>query len=113
VIDSRGAQFYLDNCNACHHSDGAGAQRTFPPPAKSEVVNAEDVTSLIHIVLTGSAMRSTKAAPSALAMPDFAWRLSDQDVADVLSFVRNSWGNRATPVAANYVGRLREATGVK
>jgi mono/diheme cytochrome c family protein len=113
VIDSRGAQLYLDNCNACHHSDGAGAKRTFPSLAKSEVVNAEDVTSLIHIVLTGSAMPSTKAAPSALAMPDFGWRLSDQDVADVLSFVRSSWGNQASSVAANDVGRLRKATEVR
>ena len=107
---TRGAQLYVDNCNACHHSDGAGAPRTFPSLAKSEVVNARDATSLIHIVLTGSAMPSTTIAPSALAMPDFGWRLSDQDVADVLSFVRGSWGNQALPVPTNDVGRLRKAT---
>ena len=104
----RGAQLYLDNCNACHHSDGAGSPRTFPALAKSEVVNAKDATSLIHIVLTGSAMPSTQLAPSALAMPDFGWRLSDQDAADVLSFVRSSWGNQAPPVTANDVERLRK-----
>jgi mono/diheme cytochrome c family protein len=105
-----GAQLYLDNCNACHHSDGEGAQHTFPSLAKSEVVNARDATSLIHLVLSGSAMPSTKAAPSALAMPDFGWRLSDQDVAEVLSFVRRSWGNQAPPVDANDVVHLRKAT---
>jgi len=112
-VGARGAQLYLDNCNACHHADGAGALRTFPPLAGSEMINTADATSLIHIVLTGSAMPSTKTAPSALAMPDFAWRLSDQDVADVLSFVRSSWGNRAASVAANDVGRLRLVTATK
>ena len=110
ATDVRGAQLYLDNCNACHHSDGAGVQRTFPSLVKSEAVNAKSPASLIHIVLTGSAMPSTKTAPSALAMPDFGWRLSDQDVADVLSFVRSSWGNQAPPVAAHDVARLRKAT---
>ena len=113
TIGSRGAQLYLDNCNACHHSDGAGALRTFPSLAGSEIINAPDATSLIHIVLSGSAMPSTKIAPSAFAMPDFAWRLSDQDVADVLSFVRSSWGNRAASVVANDVGRLRQTTAKK
>ena len=109
-IDSRGAQLYLDNCNACHHSDGTGVQRTFPSLVKNEVVDTKDPTSLIHIVLTGSALPSTQVAPSALAMPDFAWRLNDRDVADVLSFVRSSWGNQAPPVNASEVARLRKAT---
>lgn len=108
--DARGAQLYLDNCNACHHSDGTGVQRTFPSLVKNEVVNTKDPTSLIHTVLTGSALPSTQLAPSALAMPDFAWRLNDQDVADVLSFVRSSWGNQAPPVNASEVARLRKAT---
>lgn len=112
-VTTRGAQLYLDNCNACHRSDGAGAPRTFPALAKSEVVNAEDPTSLIHIVLTGSAMPSTKTAPSAFRMPDFSWRLSDEEVADVLTFVRSSWGNQAPQVAAGDVGRLRKATAPK
>ena len=48
-------------------------------------------------------------------MPDFGWRLSDQDAADVLSFVRSSWGNQAPPVTANDVERLRKvlAEGLK
>jgi mono/diheme cytochrome c family protein len=105
-----GAQLYLDNCNACHRSDGAGVTRTFPALARSSVVNTADPTSLIHLVLAGSAMPSTRTAPSALAMPDFAWRLNDQQVADVLSFVRGSWGNQAPAVAASDVEHLRKAT---
>ena len=46
----RGLRVYLDNCNACHRSDGSGANRTFPNLVKNEAVNANDPISLIHIV---------------------------------------------------------------
>jgi mono/diheme cytochrome c family protein len=109
----RGARVYLDNCNACHRSDGSGASRTFPALARSEAVRAGDPTSLIHIVLAGASMPSTQTAPSAFAMPDFGWRLSDAEVADVLTFVRGSWGNHATAVSADQVVRLRKALAVQ
>ena len=48
-----GASVYLNNCNACHRSDGSGANRTFPNLVKNEAVNAKDPISLIHIVLDG------------------------------------------------------------
>jgi mono/diheme cytochrome c family protein len=105
----RGTHVYLDNCNACHRSDGSGAQRTFPNLAKNEAVNSQDPISLIHLVLAGSSMPSTHSAPSALSMPDFGWRLSDEDVADVLSFVRGSWGNHAAGVSRDEVGRVRKS----
>jgi alcohol dehydrogenase (quinone), cytochrome c subunit len=95
----RGSRLYLDNCNACHRSDGSGAHRTFPNLAKNEAVNANDPISLIHLVLAGSSMPSTQTAPSALAMPDFGWRLSDAEVADLLSFIRDSWGNHGVAVS--------------
>ncbi|CAE6806579.1 Gluconate 2-dehydrogenase cytochrome c subunit [Paraburkholderia domus] len=108
-LHARGAAIYLDNCNACHRSDGTGAGQTFPSLSGNPVVNAIDPTSLIHIVLTGSTMPSSSAMPAPLAMPDFGWRLSNQQVADVLTFVRGSWGNQAEPVDASAVKRLRAA----
>ena len=109
----RGLRVYLDNCNACHRSDGSGANRTFPNLVKNEPVNAIDPISLIHIVLAGSSMPSTQSAPSALAMPDFGWRLSDAEVADVVSFVRGSWNNHAAAVSRNEVDRLRKTLSVQ
>ena len=109
----RGSRVYLDNCNACHRSDGSGAQRTFPNLVKNEAVIAKDPISLIHVVLAGSAMPSTHTAPSALAMPDFGWRLSDEEVADVLSFVRGSWGNHAIMVSRDEVGRVRKKLAIQ
>lgn len=104
----RGSRIYLDNCNACHRSDGSGAKRTFPNLVKNEAVNAKDPISLIHIVLNGGSMPSTQTAPSVFAMPAFGWRLSDAEVADVLSFVRGSWGNHVVAVNPDEVGRLRK-----
>lgn len=104
----RGARVYLENCSACHRSDGSGAKRTFPNLANNEAVNAKDPISLIHIVLAGASMPSTQTEPFAFAMPDFGWRLSDAEVADVLSFVRNSWGNHAPAVSHDEVGRVRK-----
>ena len=109
----RGSRVYLDNCNACHRSDGSGANRTFPKLMKNEAVNAKDPITLIHIVLAGTSMPSTQTAPSAFAMPDFGWRLSDAEVADVLSFVRVNWGNHAAAVIPDEVGRVRKALAIQ
>jgi len=46
-------------------------------------------------------------------MPDFGWRLSDEDVADVLSFVRRNWGNHAEAVTRDEVGRVRKALAIQ
>ncbi len=108
-IGMRGSRVYLDSCSACHGSDGSGANRTFPNLVKAGAVNARDPTTLIHVVLAGSSMPSTHTAPSAFAMPDFGWRLSDTEVADVLSFVRSSWGNHAAAVSHRQVGKIRKA----
>jgi mono/diheme cytochrome c family protein len=58
-------------------------------------------------------MPSTQTAPSAFAMPDFGWRLNDAEVADVLSFVRGSWGNHAAAVSRDEVGRVRKVLDIE
>ncbi|WP_153100925.1 c-type cytochrome [Paraburkholderia hayleyella] len=107
-LSARGARVYLDNCNACHRSDGTGAALTFPSLANNPVIRSPDPTSLIHIVLSGSKMPAAMLDPAPLAMPDFGWRLTDQQVADVLTFIRSSWGNHATAVDATSVARVRK-----
>ena len=104
-----GALVYLNNCAACHRSDGQGARSTFPSLAGSSSVAATDPTSLIRVVLQGSAMPHTVEAPSELGMPALGWRLGDDKVAEVLSFVRRSWGNHAEPVTAKMVAKVRAA----
>ncbi|AUZ44064.1 cytochrome c [Pseudomonas orientalis] len=103
-----GASVYIDNCAACHRTDGHGYTRVFPALAGNPVLQTADATSLINIVLNGGTLPATHAAPSTFTMPAFAWRLSDQEVADVVSFIRGSWGNQGAPVSASDVADLRK-----
>ncbi|TWI57386.1 mono/diheme cytochrome c family protein [Pseudomonas duriflava] len=103
----RGAAVYIDNCNACHRSDGLGYDRAFPALAGNPVVQTDDPTSLIHIVLEGGTLPGLKHAPSTIVMPPFGWRLDDQQVADVVTFIRTSWGNKGGPVDPKAVAALR------
>jgi mono/diheme cytochrome c family protein len=103
-----GAAVYIDNCAACHRTDGHGYTRVFPALAGNPVLQSADATSLIHIVLKGGTLPATHTAPSTFTMPAFAWRLSDQEVADVVNFIRTSWGNQGSEVKAADVAGLRK-----
>ncbi|TAM93817.1 MAG: cytochrome c [Rhodanobacteraceae bacterium] len=108
-VAATGAQLYVDNCAACHCTDGKGYAQVFPALAGNPAVNGADPTSLIHLVLAGGTMPGTQTAPTQFSMPPFDRRLSDQELAKVLSFVRTSWGNRAAAVSAVQVRKLRAA----
>ncbi|GKX63512.1 alcohol dehydrogenase [Pragia fontium] len=103
-----GAAIYIDNCAACHKTDGKGYSRFFPQLQGNSVVLTEDATSLIHIVLTGNTLPGVQGAPSSITMPAFGWRLNDQQVADVVNFIRSSWGNNASAITAKDVANVRE-----
>ena len=103
----RGAELYDDNCAACHHTDGAGSPKALPMIAGNSSVLAQDPNSLIRLVLAGSVLPGTTAAPSPLGMPGFGWRLSNEEVAQLLTFIRASWGNQASRVTAAEVARVR------
>ncbi|WP_347559027.1 cytochrome c [Robbsia sp. KACC 23696] len=105
---SNGAIQFLNNCAACHRTTGLGWKETFPALALSSTVNTQDPTSLIHIVLGGAEMPWTTSAPTHYAMPAFAQRLNDQDIADLLTFVRSGWGNNAPPVTPDMVAKVRK-----
>jgi alcohol dehydrogenase (quinone), cytochrome c subunit len=104
-----GARIYLDNCAACHRPDGVGYEQVFPRLAGNPVVQAENPQSLISIVLEGSQTPRTARTPAQFTMPHFAWRLSDKDVADVVNFIRTSWGNSALPASSTDVAKIRES----
>ncbi|MFC6340165.1 c-type cytochrome [Pseudomonas sp. CCM 7891] len=106
--DSRGAELYVDNCAACHRTNGQGYARVFPKIAGNSSVLAQDPVSMIRLVLTGSKLPATATAPSELGMPGFAWRLSDAEVAQLLTFIRSSWGNQAPAVRSAQVKQLRD-----
>ncbi|WP_427003827.1 c-type cytochrome [Pantoea eucrina] len=105
---SEGERLYLDNCGACHFVTGKGAPGIFPELDQATIVNAGDPTGLIHTILVGAQQPSTAKAPSTLAMPGFGQRLSDEEVAQLATFVRQGWSNRATAVTKEQVADVRK-----
>ena len=98
----------MDNCAACHFTDGKGSPGVFPALGGNSLVTAQQTTGLLDVILNGAAMPSTAGRPEALRMPGFAHRLSDQDVADIASFLRTAWGNGASSVDAATVATQRK-----
>ncbi len=104
-----GERLYLDNCGACHFVTGKGAPRIFPELDQATIVNAGDPTGLIHTILAGAQQPSTAKAPSTLVMPGFAGRLSDDEVAQLATFIRQGWSNKAEAVSVDQVKEVRES----
>ena len=103
-----GAAIYFDNCAACHKSDGSGVPQTFARLDGSNKVNSDDPTTVIRVILEGAQAMPTETHPAPFGMPSFAWKLTDDQIADLVSYVRNAWGNDARPVDASEVQGLRE-----
>jgi mono/diheme cytochrome c family protein len=104
---SRGNVLYDQYCSSCHKADGKGIKGTFPPLEKSATVNSNK-KSLINIVLHG---RSGNVVINGLTydqpMPAFKF-LSDQQVADILTYVRTGLGNRGTEITAAEIAKERK-----
>jgi mono/diheme cytochrome c family protein len=103
----RGAAIYSDVCASCHLEDGVGQPRYFPPLGRDAVVQQADAGSVLRLILAGGRIGTAPSRPSPLTMPSFAWKLSDQEIADVATYVRNSWGNEASAVRADDVSEIR------
>ncbi len=102
-----GAAIYADQCSACHAPRGEGVAGLFPTLAGAPAVQSRAATSLIRVVLQGAKSAATAGAPTGPAMPAFGWMLSDAQVAAVVTYVRNTWGNAAPGVNADDVSAAR------
>ncbi|QRX84393.1 cytochrome c [Glaciimonas sp. PAMC28666] len=110
VVNTAGAQIYLDRCAGCHRSDGNGYSKAFPALAGNAVLQTGDPTSAINIVLSGGAVPATRTAPSALTMAPYAELLNDEQVAQVVSFIQTSWGNQGGNATAAQVAKVRKTS---
>lgn len=102
-----GQAIFKDNCAACHTDQGRGSAGLFPTFTGSPIIQSDDPTTLIRVVLKGTQGAYSPSAPTTPAMPSFAWRLGDAQVAAVLTYVRNGWGNSAAPVSSADVASVR------
>lgn len=105
-----GANLYMQNCESCHVDTGKGYPPYLPPLAGNPPVMDPDPASLINIVLNGSSRLIVDGTPDAYRMPGYRKSLNDQQIADIITFMRAEWGNDASAVTAEQVAGLRQLT---
>jgi mono/diheme cytochrome c family protein len=113
VVDmaALGKRVYSNNCQPCHQESGLGLPAQFPPLVASEWVLASGHSRLIRLVLDGiQGPIEVKGESYNGAMPPWRDVLSDTDIAAVLTYVRSSWGNQASPVTVDEVKAIRDKT---
>jgi mono/diheme cytochrome c family protein len=103
---SDGAAIYAHACTACHEADGSGSPRVYPPLPGNALLQSANPSSTLRILLDGAQTVTTPRAPNTGSMPAYA-KLSDQEIADVATYIRNSWGNAAPAVSAGQVKKAR------
>ena len=102
-----GKAIYAHACVACHEADGSGTPRIYPPLPGNANLQSANPASTLRIILDGAQTVTTPRAPNAGSMPAYAKQLTDQEIADVTNYIRNSWGNAAPLVTPAQVGRAR------
>lgn len=104
-----GEQVYGNVCVVCHQPTGSGMEGAFPPLTESDVVLGDPETP-IRIVLRGMSGELTRNGVTYNGvMTPWGSQLSDEDIANVLTYVRSSWGNSAAEVTAEQVAQVRAA----
>lgn len=103
-----GAKVYAANCSSCHGAVGTGTPGAFPPLAGNAYVTGS-ATPVIHTLLYGlnGAVKVNGATYNGM-MPAWKGNLSNKDIADVITFIRSSWGNKAAAVTEAQVAAVKK-----
>jgi len=102
-----GAAVYAHACIACHEADGSGAPRIYPPLPGNANLQSADPLSTLRIIIDGAQTVTTPRAPNTGSMPAYGEKLSDSEIADVATYIRNSWGNAAPAVTQAQAAKAR------
>ncbi len=105
-----GAAIYHDVCSACHQHDGQGVPYMVPNLSKDPAVASGDASSIVQVLLHGDEGLATPGEPTGASMPSFGWKLSDEQLAAVATYIRNSWGNAAPATPEKEFRKARAAT---
>ena len=103
---ARGKEIYIAQCMSCHMEGGEGIEDVYPPLAKSDYLMKDKVRSISTVIhgLSGEIVVNGKT----YNMEMTAFDLSDQEVSDVLNYIRNSWGNKGEAVMPEEVSAARK-----
>lgn len=102
---SPGERLYMTNCIACHQRNGEGVPGVQPPLAGTPVTLG-DPAELAAWVMYGRRPAALPAGQYRGVMPQFAY-LADADLATLLTYVRTSFGNAASPVTPDLIAKVR------
>lgn len=106
LYKTAGGLGYDQFCATCHRKDGLGVPGLFPPLAGNRSILSDDPTSAIHVTLSGWKSASTKDKPRVVGMPEFG-SLTDDELADIVTFMRTAWGNQGSHVTASQISKVR------
>lgn len=107
AIMASGRHTYAMYCSTCHGNKGEGSDNVIPALAGNLSVTAENPLTALRVVMEGAHTPITQQA-TAITMPGYDWILNDQETADLMSYLRGSWGNQAAPVTAVQVQEARK-----
>lgn len=107
-----GQRTYTMACLPCHQADGNGVPGQFPPLAGSEWVVNDSPGRIVRIIINGLQGPITVAGQQYNnSMPPWGDTLTDEQIAAVVTYIRNQWGNEASPVTVEQVAALRAQVG--
>ena len=109
-IRAPGAEIFRTQCASCHGVDGRGLGDRLPSLAGNPNVLADDPSSVVNLVLNGAQRVVRQGMPDTYRMAPFRLQLNDREIADVATWIRHSWGNKAGPVSEDDVAKLRAKT---
>jgi len=102
-----GEKAYRETCSACHELDGEGSPGVFPPLPRNSNLMAPDPSSIIRIVLDGADSVVTAQFPNPANMPAYSAKMSDDEIAAAITYMRNAWGSAASAVSPERVRAAR------
>lgn len=106
-----GEIYFKQNCVACHQADGKGAPGAYPPLAGSDWVqgNNKRVAGIVLFGLTGPVTINGETHAYSGVMQAWGATLTDEKIANILTYVRQAWGNQAPPITPDQIGAARKA----
>ena len=112
---SSGEKIFAGRCASCHQANGLGIEGQFPPLANSEWVAADPavITSIILKGLKGEIVVDGKTYGTSAAVNMAAVPISDREIANVSTYVRQAWGNTSSEVTEDFVSELRAEQSAK
>ncbi len=102
-----GNKVFVNTCSVCHQANGQGIPKVFPPLAKSDYLNKDKERAVSAVVKGLIGPITVNGIQYNSAMPPWSPSLSDDDLANVLTFVYNSWGNKGLIVSSYEISAER------